>query len=590
MAILLFYLIVEARLWQEQIYYGSKYNAAVSKQSIRRIRKPAPRGRIFSSDKIILADNRPVFNVVFHLAEMRQPGRKRKTIDYLLKAADTAAKAIGRKNDLTSEKIQKHRIYTPALPMTVFENLTTSELAKISEISIPIPGMEIVTVPQRRYKYGETACHLLGYIRKDDPKSANDRDDYFYYIPDQKGKKGIEKVYDTTIPEVDIKRRGLRGTPGSSLVRVDFRGFIYNTIGNALQTQPGHDIVLTIDFKAQQTAEKLMRTHQGAFVLLNASTGAVIAMVSSPGYDISQFMPRLSKAYWNKLRNDPKKPLLNRATAGEYEPGSIIKPIIALSLLENGMQVSDRISCPGKSYIGNAVIRCGRRSGHGSLNVVSAIEQSCNVFFIEQGRVLGLEKLSETLASMGIGKKTEFPLYERSGLLPSRADMYYKTGRKWNVFDTALISIGQGSIHITPLQAALFTATIANGGTLWRPYILKEVLDPQGNTIYITKPFPRAELKINKEILAILHKGMYNVVHGSRGSGKRGNSKKIKLYGKTGTAEKGKKPNRTKNTWFICFGTYKNTTYALAVFVEHGQSGGRTCAPIARAFFDTWLK
>lgn len=589
-AVLLFYLIVIARLWQEQIYYGSKYDKEVSNQSIRRIRKPAPRGRIFTSDKVILADNKPVFNVVFHLAEMRQPGRKSKTIDYLLNAAETAGNVIGRKHDLTPEKIQAHRNYTPALPMTIFENLSIRELAKISEIPTPIPGMEIITLPQRRYIYQSTACHLLGYIRKDDPEDAKDRDEYFYYIPDEKGKKGIERVYDDAIPGVDVQRRGLRGTPGSSLVRVDFRGFIYNTIGNSIQAQPGHDIILTINFKAQQIAEKLMQSHQGAFVLLDASTGAVITMVSSPGYDISQFIPRLSSKYWNKLTNAPNKPLVNRATAGEYEPGSIIKPIIALSLLENGMSANEMISCQGKSYIGNATIRCARRSGHGSLDVVHAIEQSCNVFFIEQGRVLGLEKLAETMASFGIGKKTEFPIYERSGLLPSRADLYYKTGRKWNAFDTALISIGQGNIQVTPLQAALFTAAIANGGNLWRPYILKEVLDPKGHPIFITKPFARAELNISKEYLSVLHQGMYNVVHGANGSGKTGNCSKIKLHGKTGTAERGKGDNKTKITWFSGFGTHKDTTYAFAICVENGQSGGKTCAPIAKQFFDTWLE
>lgn len=586
----LFYAIIIARLWQEQILYGSKYDQAVSKQSIRRIRKPAPRGRIFTSDGTILADNRAVFNVVFHLTEMRQPGTKSKTIDYLLKSASAVGNILGRQHDLTPEKIQQHRNYTPALPMTIFENLSIEELARISEIPTPIPGMEIVTVPQRRYKYGATASHLLGYIRKDDPEEAKDRDEYFYYIPDEKGKKGIEKVYDDFIPEVDIQRRGLRGTPGSSLVMVDFRGFVHKTIGNSIQAQPGHDIVLTLNFQAQQIAEKLMQSHEGAFVLLDASTGGVIAMVSSPGYDLTQFIPKLSKKYWNQLTQDPKRPLLNRATAGEYEPGSIIKPIIALSMLENGMPATDVINCPGKSYIGNATIRCARRSGHGNRDVVGAIEQSCNVFFIEQGRVLGLEKLSDTMASMGIGKKTDFPIYERSGLLPSRTDLYYKTGRKWNVFDTALISIGQGNIRVTPLQAALFTAAIANGGNLWRPYILKEVLDPKGNTIFINQPFPRAELNINKEYLDIIHRGMFNVVHGADGSGKEANTKKIDLYGKTGTAEKGQGDSKTKTTWFAGFGTYKNTTYALAICVENGVSGGKTCAPIAKQFFDAWLE
>ena len=672
-AVLVFYLIIEARLWEEQILHGSHYDKAVSSQSIRRIRKPSPRGRIFTADKKLLADNIPVFNVIFHLREMRQPGRKKATIQYIVNAAEKTAEIIGRENTLkfdvlfilpktikgdesetaktvmmkinrialkgkiknslsrgkiiehlikrpqqaltvfenlnqnecekikhiipkikgaflTEENIIHHINTQPALPMTVFENLTTQELAKISEIPSPIPGMEIVTVPQRRYKHGSTACHLLGYIRKGNPKEAQDRDEYFYYIPDEKGKKGIEKIYDSSIPEVDIQRRGLRGTPGSSLVRVDFRGFIYKSIGNSILAQPGNDIVLTINLKAQQIAEKLMLKHNGAFVLLDANTGAVLTMVSSPGYDVSKFMPKLSSKYWNKLQKDPKRPLFNRATSGEYEPGSIIKPVIALSILENNISASEMISCPGRSYIGDATIRCGRRNGHGSLNLVSALEQSCNVFFIEHGRILGLEKLAETLASLGIGKKTEFALYERSGLLPSRGDLYYKTGRKWNVFDTALISIGQGNIHVTPLQAALFTAAIANGGTLWRPYLLQQVLDPKGNTIYINTPFPRAELKINKDYLDIIHQGMYKVVHGRHGSGKQANSKKIQLHGKTGTAEKGSGENKSKNTWFTGFGTHKGKTYAFTVFVENGKSGGKTCAPIARQFFDTWLE
>lgn len=700
LVVLLYYLVLEARLWREQILRGSFYDQEVSSQSIRRIRKPAPRGRIFTADKKLLADNVPVFNVVFHLREMRQPGRKKKTINHIIDSAGRAAKEIGRDNPLKYdvlfivsrmkrgsdnetadhiidnmrkisqakgepklpisrtkilshlEKHPQHPIIVyenleldeyerikqvtpdikgavltewdtvqhintrPALPMTIFEDLNDQELAKLSEMPDLIPGMEIITVPQRRYKYGSTACHLLGFIRKDDPQKAIDRDEYFYYIPDEKGKKGLEKVYDSSIPEADlkrqkllektdtkigekapeiisseteVKRRGLRGTPGSSLVRVDFRGIIAKTIGNSIQAQAGHDLVLTLNFEAQQIAEKLMAKYTGAFVMLDANSGAVIAMVSSPGYDISQFMPKLSQKDWDKLSKDPKKPLLNRVTAGEYEPGSIIKPLIALSLLQNDMPAGEIINCPGRSYIGNAKIRCGRRSGHGRLDLVSALEQSCNVFFIEQGRVAGLEKMAKTLKAFGIGQKTEIPIYERPGLFPSRADLYYKTGRKWNTFDTALISIGQGNIQITPLQAAIFTAAIANGGTIWRPYLLKEMLDPKGNTIYITKPFPKSELKLNPEHLEKIEKGMYNVVHGRNGSGKMANTSIIKLYGKTGTAQKGKKPNLRKNTWFTGFGTHNTTTYAFTIFVENGNSGGRTCAPIARRFFDAFL-
>jgi penicillin-binding protein 2 len=222
------------------------------------------------------------------------------------------------------------------------------------------------------------------------------------------------------------------------------------------------------------------------------------------------------------------------------------------------------------------------------------------VFFIEQGRILGLEKIADVLETMGIGQDTEFALPNAKGLLPSRAEKYtlirtpegkYKKKKaRWNTYDTALLSIGQGYIGVTPLQAALYTAALANGGTLWRPYILKSVKDAEGNIILIKQPHARAELDIPKNTLELIHEGMSEVVRGVNGSGKNGNAKKIKLYGKTGTAQKGLKAEKGQNTWFTCFGTYKDKTYALTILVEDGSSGGRTCAPIAKKFFDTWLE
>jgi len=667
----LFYLIVAFRLWHEQVWSASEYDSAIEEQTVRRIRQPAVRGRIFTSDGEVLADNVPVYNIVFDLAQMRQPGRASKTIrhivdsaeklaiamgrdnplkydisfvfyrmdggdsQYILKTAYEFAKELGRKSPLnqkvikkflsrqpksaytvfedlsleeyekirhkaketrgvllTDNKIQTHITMTPALPMTVFEKLTEEELAKVAEVSPAVLGMDIITIPVRRYEHGQTACHIIGYIRKDDPKTAEDRSEYFYYIPDKKGKKGLEKVYDESITDGDVTIRGLRGSPGNSLVLVDFKGYVNKTIGNSIEAQLGHDIVLTLDFKAQQIAEKLLLGKNGAFVLLDAGTGAVISMVSSPGYDISQFTPRLSPKYYNQLLKDPNRPLFNRALDGTYEPGSIIKPIMALSFLDNKISEVDTVLCEGRSYIGNASIRCAswRRGGHGHLDIVSALEQSCNVYFIEQGRILGLEKLAETLDNVGIGEDTEFEISNAKGLLASRAGKFKRTGVHWNAFDTGLLTIGQGEITVTPLQAALFISAIANGGTLWRPYLLKNVRDAKGNTILINKPFARGELNIPKDTLDIIHEGMSRVVRGRNGSGKQAATDAIKLYGKTGTAQKGRTGSNDQNTWFAGFGTHKEKTYAFAVFVEDGASGGKTCAPIAKAFFETWLK
>jgi penicillin-binding protein 2 len=592
--VLVAYLAIVARLWSEQVVGGAEREKEIARQSIRRVRKPAIRGRILTADGVVLAENRPEFNVVFHLSEMRKPGPGKRTIEHVIASVERVAEAIGRTNPLTEEKIRWHINHRPALPMTIFPALDQRELASASEMVPPVKGMEITTTPTRRYPMGRVACHLLGYVRKQSPDKAGDKGDYFYYLPDEVGVRGVEKVFDEFVSTSPMPVSGLRGAPGRSLFRVDSIGYVYEPIGRVIPAKVGRDVVLTLNFKAQRIAEKLLEGKRGAFVLLDASTGAVLAMASSPGYDLSHFMPRLPSSYWKQLRReDSGNPLLNRALQCCYEPGSIIKPLVALALLESGMPTSEVVTCEGRSYIGKnrKPIKCWawRSGGHGSLGVVGALEQSCNVFFIEEGRVLGMEKIADTMASFGVGKKTGFELPNKKGLAPSRPGKFMRTGVRWTEFDTALLCIGQGYINITPLQAALIAATIANGGTLWRPFILGKALDSSGNTIFATKPQAKAELRIGPEYLAPVREGMFKVVHGVHGSGKNADTRKIKIYGKTGTAEKGSGANRRKNTWFMGFGTKDGKTYAFAVLVENGQSGGHTCAPIVRKFFDAYL-
>ncbi|NOY75116.1 MAG: hypothetical protein GXP32_04910, partial [Kiritimatiellaeota bacterium] len=343
------YFLILGRLWYEQIQNGELRGNEIRRQTIRRIRRPAVRGMITTSDGVVMAKNTPAFNIVFDIAAMRQPGYSSRTIEYIIASAERVADAIQRDNPLTKMKVREHINYKPALPLTVFTKLTKEELAKASEIVPPIAGMEIVSIPVRRYPHGKTACQLIGYLRTDDPSKAEDRSKYFYYIPDKRGVEGIEKAYDTEISQGDVKIRGLRGAPGNSLVKVDFRGYVHDTIGTPKQGVVGHDIVLTLNFKAQTIAEKLLAGKSGAMVLLDAGDGAVLAMASMPGYDLSKFVPRLSSSYWREITSNPNRPLFNRALQGHYEPGSIIKPLIAIALLRNGMPVEETVSCPGRA-------------------------------------------------------------------------------------------------------------------------------------------------------------------------------------------------------------------------------------------------
>ncbi|HBC87097.1 MAG TPA: penicillin-binding protein 2 [Lentisphaeria bacterium] len=588
-----FYSVIVIKLWDEQIRLGEEHREKVSKQSIRRIRLPAVRGRIYSSDMHILADNIISYDIVFHPAEMRQPGKQKKTVNYIFASAYRIGTAIGRKSFLTPEGIRTHIVQRPALPITVFKDLSNVELANAIESASDIQGMEIKTIPKRFYPGGKTACHVLGYVGLEDPGTAEDRTDYSYYLPDWNGRDGVEKTYDKTINCGPVPLPGLRGSPGNEVVRIDNLGFVHETIGTAVPPQNGNDIVLTLNWRAQTIAEKILADRIGSFVLLDASTGAVIAMVSSPGYEPQLFVPKIKKDDWKRLLSDSGRPLVNRATSGEYTPGSIIKPVIAMAALESWFNPLEKIECDGSLEIGNAAIHCWswKNGGHGNVDMLYGIEQSCNIYFMVQGRRLGFEKLRDMMESAGIGRKTGFCIPERAGQIPSMETKQRLYGEKWTVYDTCLISIGQGIITLTPLQVALYVSAIANGGSVFKPYLLQEVRDPNGNTLYMQdKPEKMSELKVKKENLEIIREGMYRVVNGEKGTAKKARNEKITLCGKTGTAEIGPKDNRKTNTWFMGFGKHKDKTYGVAVIVQEGVSGGSTCAPIVGQFFNEWIE
>ena len=596
------YAVIVIRLWAVQVCSGEEIQQKVSRQYVRNIRIPAVRGRIFSSDGVMLAGNTASYEIVFHISEMRRPGKRSRTVNHVLFEADRLAGAIGRTPVLTREKINRHMNYYPGLPITVFKDITAFELAKAYELSPMIRGMDIVTTPVRTYPHGKLAGQLIGYVGREDPRSAEDRLSYFYYLPDTVGRAGLERAYDTwdparlvsgpplaagaENPDIPNERRSLlRGFPGKKLVLVDSRGFVRETIGAEIPAENGKDLVLTLDFRAQKIAESLLEGVTGAIVLLDASNGDILAMASSPSYDPSEFVPRISTADYARLRNDPRKPLFNRAFQGAFSPGSIIKPLVGISMLENGGNAEQTVYCDGYTRVGGHPIRCWiKADGHGEVTLQDALAVSCNDYFIETGLRLGVDRLAQTFRSAGIGSKTGLILSETAGRLPSRSHK-----RRWTSFDTALISIGQGDVLISPLQAALYTAAIANGGTLWKANLLKEVLNAGGSVLYSERPRARGRLAASPETLEKIRYGMFLSVNSDIGGAKRARNRVISLSGKTGTAEVGPRATRYKNTWFIGFGTHRTRTYAIAVLVEHGASGGKTCAPLAARFFTEWL-
>jgi len=582
------YVVLLASMWSVQIEKGESHREQISRQSIRRIRIPSVRGRIYSSDGQIIADNRPAYDLAFHLEEMRQPGNRSRTVKYILDKMAEAGKEIGRRSTLSEDDIIRH-MNRPGLPMVAFENLTSVEMAKIVEMREPINGMDIMVRPLRFYPGGRVLSHVLGYTGFEDPKKADDKDEFSYYVPDQIGKEGLEAKLNR-IEGTPVELRGLCGEPGGSLVRVDHRGYIFETL-SLEEAVSGNNAVLTIDWRAQKIAYRLLDGKTGAIIVMDADTGAIITMVSSPCFDPNEFTGRISSARWNQYMNDKARPLFNRATMGTFTPGSIVKPLVALGLLENHSDINP-VDCDGYTRIGNARVRCTgwKRGGHGSVDLEEALTVSCNDFFIEKGMILGLDKISAIFNAAGLGSKTGFILTESAGLVPTREDKLRLYKNRWNEYDTGLLSMGQGIILLTPLQVVDYVAAIANGGTLWRPYLVKEITSPSGHPLFVTTPEKRGELGVSRESIERVRSGMWKVVHADNGSGRKAACDRIELSGKSGTGEVGPAGARYNNTWFVAFGTAKGKTYAMVVFIDHGISGGSSCAPIVGQFFSEWLE
>ena len=590
--VIFFFFVLIVRLGHVQLSDNEHYNESIDTQSIRIIRIPAIRGQIKSADGIIIADSIPCYNIVFHLAEMRKYGQREKNVNFVYGLAQNIAIILDREIEITTEDIIEQMTLRPAIPMIVFSNLSEKELALASEISPPIPGIEISVIPKRYYKYGKSACHIIGYVNKDDPGEAPDKNKYSYYIPDLKGKSGLEKLLDTKITAGN-EYTGLRGTAGSKLVRVNVKGYVHDDMGVTDMPVNGNNVELTLNWQAQDAAVKTLEGKKGAIVVLDANTGAVIAMASSPVFDSNIFSLGISKTEWKRLVTDKDKPLINRALMGEFMPGSIIKPFVALAALKSGISPDSTTYCTSEgAKIGNTQIKCwaSHLGGHGTEAMIGAINNSCNVYFVETGLKVGLDRLVDMYKHAGIGRKTGIGLSERQGILPSKELKQKIEKTTWTNFDTGLISIGQGMIAITPIQAAVYTAAIANGGTAWKPYLVKSVYDSNNKLLFETQPVQVDKLPVTEEELAVVREGMYDVIHDSNGSGKRAKNNAIELYGKTGTAEVGPLGRRTKNTWFIGFGNHDDSSvYSIAILVEGGKAGGMTNAPMAKTFFETWL-
>ena len=459
-----------------------------------------------------------------------------------------------------------------AHPVVMFEDLSDDEIARCEEFMPHIPGLSVTPRIERDYCEECLASHLIGMSTWKQVtisgKTAGPLG--VYSVMEIHGKSGLEGKYDNE----------LSGKTGVKTILIDPSGFTRDELKGTIAKIDGLSLRLTIDSKAQAAAEQALLKNTGALVAINPKNGAVIAMASSPTYSLAELTTR---NYSDLLNDKDGMPLFNRATLGMYMPGSIVKPLVALQCLESGVLTTEtEYDCIGYFKIGERKIGCAKRSGHGVLTLEEAIAVSCNPFFINAGLACKVDGLQNIYGAAGFGKKTGFELVEAAGKIPSP--------QKATRGDNALASIGQGPIVVTPLQAACYTAALANGGKLWKPFVMWQMLNNEGLVVQETQPVLNGTLPASQEHLDIVRNAMIEAVNGHNTSANAMQASIVPLAAKTGTAEVGEGQNRHKNTWIICYGPLPEPTFAVACVVEHGASGGRTTAPVVVDFINTWLE
>ena len=585
--IIFFFAVLVARLWFLQVQQGEKYDHLADSNRVRYLEIAAPRGNILDSMGREIVTNRPSFNVVW----VRENNR---LDDTLLKKMATVLDVDV--SDLLA-KIRKMAGTPGHIPIRLAEDIDWNKVAYIENNRINLPGIKIEVVPLRVYHYGNVASHIIGYLGEINEKELKSSQEGEYRGGDLIGKMGLER----------LREKDLRGEKGRHYMEVNALGFEQRNL-KGIEPLPGNDLQLTIDMDLQRTAEETMAAGQksGAVVAVEVNSGRILAAASAPTLELDKFIGGISYKNWQAMLDNPLHPLINKIVQGQYPPGSTYKLVTATAgLAERVISPDSIIYCPGHYRFGNRTYRCWKHSGHGAVDLNRALSESCDVYFYQVGQRLGVDRLAKYARMFGLGRKTGVEMeHEKSGLIPTSAWKKKRFGKVWQEGETLSIAIGQGFDLVTPLQLAFMTATVANGGTLYKPGLVEQVRDPDGKIIEQFEPEIVDRLTGQGRNLQLVRKGLIEAVNGRHGTGRRARLKDlgITVAGKTGTAQvvRLKQYRHLKDkdipykyrdhAWFTCFAPAENPEIAVTVLVEHGFHGGSGAAPVAKAVLEAYFR
>ena len=568
--------VLAGRLYQLQIRDGDEYLVDAEANRVSQRLLAPPRGRIVDRFGVELANNRRNYRVLL-VSEQAAEG------------VEHALEQIGKVIALTDQQKKKVMRDIAAnkkfVPVPVAENLTWEEFSRVN-LHLPyLPGVQPDVGETRDYPFGKEMVHILGYVASVSPEEKAAESDPLFALPGYRtGKRGIEKEFDKQV----------RGRAGASRVEVNAYGRIIRELGKD-SGEPGEDVYLTIDRQVQQLADAKLGNESAACVVMDVNNGDVIALSSTPGFDPNWFNTGLSGAQWRELTTNDHKPLLNKVMGGTYPPGSTFKTAVALAAVEAGIATPDyRVSCSGVYNFGGHAFHCWQRKGHGSMDVLGAIQHSCDVFFYETSRRLGIDKIEAAARKLGLGAPTGIELPgERGGLIPSR-EWKQKTYKwAWQQGDTLSVGIGQGYVTVTPLQLVQMAARVASG----------KVVSPRMVHSVGGRLQPReapANLDFHPEALATVREGLRKVTNepGGTGFSWRITEPGFEMAGKTGTAqvrvyskeERARGLTRNENLeWkmrdhalFIGYAPVIDPKYAIVSIIEHGAVGAHPHVANAR--------
>ena len=563
-------MVIIARLYYLQVYQADRYKTLADENRISTRLLVPPRGIIFDRNGVTIASNQQNFQALI-VAE--QAPNVQETLD--------AFKKIMPLSEAEEERIKKDlKRNRSFVPIKIRDNLSWEEVSRIQLNAPDLPGIVIDEGLTRYYPFGAGMAHILGYVSSVSDKDV--KDDPLLEVPGFKiGKSGIEKYLE----------KALRGESGNLKLEVNAYGRIMKEI-ERVDGIPGKDVQLTIDSRLQQKAFELFGEESGAAVLLDVHTGEILAFVSAPSFDPNMMTQGLSTEDWNALLHNERNPLTDKAISGQYSPGSTFKMIVALAALEAGViKPETRTYCAGKMFLGNHAFHCWKKEGHGHLNVVEALQHSCDIFFYETAQKLGIEKIADMARRFGLGSKINIGLEnEKAGLIPDMEWKLRRFGEPWQQGESLISGIGQGYILTTPLQLATMTARLVNGGYEIKPTFLK-VSDGEKSKI--------KKIDVSPANLELIKEGMYAVVnkpggtawrsqfdyHGQRMGGKTGTTQVRRITMKErreGIKKESELPWRLRNhALFVGYAPHDNPKYAVAVLVEHGGGGSSVAAPLA---------